>query len=179
MPDNPHFLEILVGGSTGYIHLVAAIVAMITGMIVIISAKGTKRHKQVGYVYVAAMIVLNVTSFMIYRLFDRFGVFHWLAVISSVSLLAGMFPVIFRRDKKYLVMHLAFMYWSVVGLYSAFMAETFTRLPKLILTETGEPMVIFYKLVGLATGLTIAAGAFYFIRYRKRWMKEAVYSRMT
>jgi uncharacterized membrane protein len=162
----------LVSGPIGAIHFAASILAMALGLYVLLTPKGTKRHRKMGYSYVASMLVLNLTAFLIYRLFGRFGVFHWLAVVSLLTLLGGLLPVITRKPKDYIVTHFSFMYWSVVGLYAAFMAETFVRLPKIVLTASGEPMVIFYKMVGWAVGLTIAVGVFFFLKNRGKWTTE-------
>lgn len=62
-------MNTLTSGLTGTFHLIVSIIAMISGMMVLCRPKGTKRHKQVGYIYVVAMLLVNLTAFMIYRLF--------------------------------------------------------------------------------------------------------------
>ena len=47
-------MENLVGGDIGLMHLSASILAMITGSLVLIKKKGTKKHKQIGLVYVVS-----------------------------------------------------------------------------------------------------------------------------
>lgn len=49
---------------------------------------GTRSHLRPGYVYTAAMTGRLFTAFMIYHLRGRFGLFHWLAVVSSLRLAA-------------------------------------------------------------------------------------------
>ena len=49
----------------GYIHLFFSILAMITGLVVVLNTKGTLFHKRVGYIYVIIMMLLNLTSFFI------------------------------------------------------------------------------------------------------------------
>jgi uncharacterized membrane protein len=165
-------LNNLVSGTTGFIHLLVSIMALITGFFILVTTKGTKRHKQIGYIYAISMVILNLTAFLIYRLYGKFGIFHWFAVISCLTLFAGLYPVLTKRGKNYLLTHFNFMYWSVIGLYCAFMAETFVRLPKIILTQTGEPMVIFYKMVGISVGITMAVGIFFFIKFKPKWTKQ-------
>ena len=162
----------LIGSSVGFIHLTASIIALITGLFILVSKKGTAPHKRIGYTYSISMIVLNVTAFMIYRLYGKFGIFHWFAVMSCLTLFAGLYPVIAKRTKNYLVSHFRFMYWSVIGLYCAFMAEVFSRLPNIILTETGKPMVVFYKMIGVAIGITMFIGVGFFIKYKPKWTKQ-------
>lgn len=118
-------MENIVSGSTGIIHLIFSIVALIAGLFVLATTKGTKTHKRVGYVYSVSMVLVNLTAFMIYKLYGKFGVFHWFAVISCATLIAGLYPVLAKKNKNYLLIHFNFIYWSVVGLYCAFMAEIF------------------------------------------------------
>lgn len=162
----------IVSGTTGLIHLIVSIIALITGLFVLTTAKGTKTHKQIGYVYSISMILVNLTAFMIYKLYGKFGIFHWFAVISCLTLFAGLYPVLRKKGKNYLLTHFNFMYWSVVGLYCAFMAEIFSRLPKIILTETGEPMIAFYKGVGIGIGVVMTIAVIFFIKYKPKWTKQ-------
>lgn len=77
----------------GVTHLIASILALIACSLVLKNAKGTKTHKKIGYVYAIAMVIVLVTSFQIYRLNGTFGILHWIAVLSSITLLAGMVPM--------------------------------------------------------------------------------------
>lgn len=162
----------IISGTIGLIHLIVSIIALITGLLVLSITKGTKRHKQIGYIYAIAMVLVNVTAFMIYRLYGKFGVFHWFAIISILTLCAGMYPVLTKRSKNYLLTHFNFMYWSVVGLYCAFIAEIFSRLPKIILTETGQPTVAFYKYIGIGVGIVMAIAITFFIKYKPIWTAQ-------
>ncbi|WP_461109873.1 DUF2306 domain-containing protein [Spirosoma koreense] len=131
--------------TAGLVHLLAALLAILTGTLVFLNTKGGLFHKQVGYVYIASMLTLNLTAFQVYHLTGKFGPFHWLAVMSLLGLTAGMIPVYLRkRIPKWIFWHYNFMSWSVVGLYAGFWAETFTRL-----LPMGEfwPVVIISMLV--------------------------------
>lgn len=48
-------MENLVGDTNGLIHLIASIIALITGSLVLLMKKGINRHKQIGFVYVVSM----------------------------------------------------------------------------------------------------------------------------
>lgn len=165
-------MEKITSSTTGSIHLVFSIIALITGLLVLILTKGTKSHKQIGYVYSLSMVIVNLTAFQIYKLYGKFGIFHWFAVISCLTLIAGLYPVFTKKSKNYLLTHFNFMYWSVVGLYCAFMAEVFSRLPKIILTESGKPSVGFYKGVGIGIALVMIIAISCFIKYKPIWTKQ-------
>jgi uncharacterized membrane protein len=138
--------------TTGLVHLIAALLAMLTGAIVLLNNKGGLFHKRMGYAYVASMLTLNVTAFMIYHLFGKFGPFHALSIVSLTCIIGGMVPVLFRRQvKSWMHWHYYFMNWSVVGLYAAFWAETFTRT---------LPVKQFWLIVVVATTVTMFVGSY-------------------
>lgn len=124
-------MNTLVGDTTGLIHLISGLFALVFGGGVLILKKGTTIHKKVGYLYVFCMAIMIISSFGIYRLFGKFGLFHFFSLVAIFSLVAGMFPMLKKvRTPKDLETHFIRMYWSVVGLYAAFAAESFVRIPK-------------------------------------------------
>ena len=155
----------------GITHLAASLLALVFGTLVLYLPKGTRRHKSMGYWYFAAMVTVLATAFMIYNLYGRFGLFHIMALVSSISLLGGIVPMWTRWPaKNYFHYHVAFMYWSVIGLYAAFFAEVLTRLPFLIGVQQ-DILFYFYGLVALATGVTCWLGSRYFRRYLDSWLQ--------
>jgi len=155
-------MEYLVGDTSGLIHLMSSIFALITGTLVLIMKKGTKRHKQIGYAYVISMAILLITAFMIYRLFKGWGIFHYATAFSLIVILLGMIPVWTKKPaNKWKYQHFNFMYWSVVGLYAAFAAEVLTRIP-----ETP-----FLGMVGIATGVITIIGAIFLRINQAKWVK--------
>jgi len=155
-------MEYLAGNTSGLIHLVSAIAALIAGTLVLSMKKGSKRHKQIGYAYVISMAVLLVTSFMIYRLFNGWGIFHYASAFSLIVILLGMIPIWTKKPaNNWKYRHFNFMYWSVVGLYAAFAAEVLTRIP-----ETP-----FFGMVGIATGVITIIGAIFLRINKAKWVK--------
>lgn len=153
-------MENLVGDTTGLIHLIASVLALIFGTMVLMIKKGTKSHVRLGYGYVASMVILLITAFMIYRLFNGWGIFHYISLVSLGTLGLGMIPIWIKKPAaswKYL--HFSFMYWSVIGLYSAFAAEMMTRIPE----------APFYGMVGFATGGIVLIGGIIFGINKSKW----------
>lgn len=112
----------------GLAHLIIALMAIVFGTLVILSRKGTRKHKWLGRAYLGSMVAVNVSAFLIYELFGGFGLFHWMALFSLLTVLAGYFPVRLRRaDWK--IKHAYFMSGSYVGLLAALAAEVLTRTP--------------------------------------------------
>ncbi|NRB58578.1 MAG: DUF2306 domain-containing protein [Winogradskyella sp.] len=142
-------LNEIINSNIGWFHFITAVLAMITGTIVLLNKKGTLFHKRVGYVYVVSMILLNVSSFFIVN-FGGFSLFHFFAIISLIAISGGMIPTI-KKKKNWLAYHFYFMNWSVVGLYCAFWAELGTRF-------VGN-MQQFWWMVAAATIITSVLGS--------------------
>lgn len=156
-----------ISSEIGLIHLIFSILSLVFGTWSLIARKGTKAHRRVGYAYAISMTLLLVTAFMIYRLFGRFGVFHVAAIVSTVTLFAGMIPVILRQPRKsWLNLHFSSMYWSVMGLYAAFVAEMSVRLP---LRTAFSKLTTFFVVVGAATLATMIVGQIVFLVKKKKW----------
>ena len=159
-------MESLVGDTIGLIHFISSLLALFFGSLILILKKGTKKHKKMGYAYAVSMLILLITSFMIYRLFNGFGIFHYAAILSAVTLILGMIPAWTKKPRtKWLIRHFSFMYWSVIGLYAAFVSEILTRIP-----ETP-----FFSMVGLATAIIIILGTLFFLKNRKKWQIKYKY----
>jgi uncharacterized membrane protein len=149
----------------GLTHTGAAIAALVAGAAVLLTRKGTRRHRQMGWAYVVSMFVLNVTALLIYRLFGRFGPFHAGAVFSLVTVLAGTAAALGARRVRHnavdraraLERHYQWMTWSYVGLVAAAVSETATRMPALR-PRPGQQLM-FGVTVAVATLLVVAVGA--------------------
>ncbi|PHI21912.1 hypothetical protein CEQ90_01080 [Lewinellaceae bacterium SD302] len=163
-------LSNLISDATGGIHLLFSVVALIAGTYILFGRKGTVLHRKIGYLYTIAMTLVLVTAFVIYNLYGSFGIFHWLALVSSVTLVGGMVPM-FLKLKGALAYHISFMYWSVVGLYGAFVAETLVRFPKVVV-ESGIPNGTFYLMTGIGVFVVMSIGNIVFFRNKDKWLKR-------
>tara|TARA_B110000858_G_scaffold89711_1_gene103698 strand:- start:10698 stop:11183 length:486 start_codon:yes stop_codon:yes gene_type:complete len=110
----------------GLAHLATALLAVLIGALVIFTKKGTPRHKWIGRSYVALMFAVNLSAFLIYELFGGFGLFHWMAIFSLLSVLIGYLAA-WVRSPGWQIWHAYFMSGSYVGLIAALAAETLTR----------------------------------------------------
>lgn len=163
-------MENIVSGNIGLIHLIVSIIAMITGIFVLLTKKGTIKHKQIGYVYTVSMVLVNLTAFMIYRLFSGFGIFHFFAIVSLLTLIAGMYPILSRKGKTYIVRHFNYMYWSVVGLYCAFCAEVLTRIPFYLSIKNSWKL--FSTLTGVSIFIVMVLAILFFKKYKHIWKND-------
>jgi uncharacterized membrane protein len=153
--------------SLGLTHTIAATTALVAGAAVLMARKGTRRHRQLGWAYVASMLLLNATALMIYRLFGRFGPFHVGAVFSFATVVAGTVAALGARRARArgdavgraraLERHYQWMTWSYVGLAAAAVSEIATRVPALR-PRPGQGMA-FGITVAVATLLVVGVGA--------------------
>ncbi len=161
-----------VTSQTGLIHFIASLFALLFGTLILVLPKGTAKHKTIGRLYGVAMLVVLITAFMTYRLFGTWGIFHWTAVISSLTLCAGLFSILTKRPtNNYLSLHFSFMYWSVMGVYGAFVSETLVRMPKVVM-ESGIPNSVFYNMTGIGAALVNGLGVYFFLKNKPKWDKQ-------
>jgi len=153
----------MIHNEIGLFHVFASIMALITGSWVLLSKKGTIMHIRIGYAYVISMAVLLGTAFNLYHLFGKWGIFHYMALVSTVTLVMGMIPVLQKPRKSHSIYyHFSWMYWSVFGLYAAFVSEMLTRLPQ----------TPFFGMVFFATFATMAIGGLIFGIKKEQWKNE-------
>ncbi|MEN0005117.1 MAG: DUF2306 domain-containing protein [Bacteroidota bacterium] len=155
-------MDQIIFSTTGYVHFITATLALVFGTWVLIAPKGKKLHIQLGYGYLVSMVVMLITSFMIYRLFDGFGMFHYFSIVSTVTLLGGMVPVYRRKSKDWIIQHFAFMYWSIMGLYAALAAEIMTRIPE-------TPAM---GMLGASIFIVMALASVYWNWRKPKWTQE-------
>lgn len=164
----------LVNSTTGCIHIACAVVALIAGSVVLLSNKGTSRHKQMGLFYVLSMTFLNAATFTAYLQTDKIKISHGFIFLSSFMLMLGLYPVLIRKGKNYLERHAAFTYWSVVFLYCMAAIEIVDRTSYLvsILTPLHAPVVTIFVLA-LAGMLYVLCLRVWRIQFREHRYKSS------
>ena len=132
-----NYLNEIIQNGIGWFHFITSVVALITGLVVILNPKGTLFHKRIGYIYVVSMLSLNVSSFFIVN-FGGFSLFHFFTIVSLVSIAGGMLPTLQKKENWLSYQYCAF--WSEIG------------------TRFVGNMKEFWWMVMLATALTAAVG---------------------
>ncbi len=114
-------------------HTVTAVLALVAGFPIFFSKKGTRFHKRWGKIYVVSMLSLCISSFWLTGttpFTEGFDVFHILAIVSLVSVIGGVIPVLaWYRFPGWFEMHYFFMLYSYVGLVMALGSHFFEYLP--------------------------------------------------
>lgn len=116
----------------GHFHVAFGIAALVFGAVNVSRDKGGPAHRLIGHAYYVSMLGLNGTAFLIYEVFGTFGAFHWLAVLSLVTLFSAIVPVVLHRPRAtWQLCHAYFMSYSYLGLVAATAAEIAVRVPPL------------------------------------------------
>lgn len=146
-------------------HIGTAISALVFGLCVFFTPKGTRLHKKLGYAYFFNMLGLNISALFIYQLTGEFGPFHASALASLLTLIAGFLPAFLRLPHgRWLELHYELMNWSYVGLVAAAVSEAATRLP-------AAP---FWPAVVLGSLVVFLVGGIFIARGRSRYRFEAM-----
>jgi len=74
-------------------HAITALVAVIIGAIQLISAKGTRQHQVLGYLWVSMMMYVSISSFFIseIQLWGAFSPIQLLSVWTVITLCTGLY----------------------------------------------------------------------------------------
>lgn len=144
------------------IHIILGFLSLISGLVIVLQNKGNLKHRLIGRLYVLSMLGLNLTSFGIYKLYNGWGFFHWMAVASLIPLLAGFVAILYKNIQA----HYYFMCWSYIGLLCATISEIFVHVPlaTLLLNKIPHIETIFM--------LCLIGAGFYFLP-----KKESLYVR--
>jgi uncharacterized membrane protein len=124
------------------LHVFAAVLALLIGPFALLRKRRDRIHKTVGYIWVSAMAITALSSFLIFelRVIGLFSPIHLLSVLALVS----MGFAINRIRQKDVVGHKRAMwrlYYQAIGL-----AGLFTFLPGRTMNETftfAEPWSVF------------------------------------
>jgi uncharacterized membrane protein len=146
----------------GWVHTGAAVASLGLGAAVLLRGKGTRSHRRLGWTYVVAMILLNVTALAIYRLTGTFGPFHIAAILSLVSVTVGVIPAVRRRPAvTWVEHHYWWMTYSYLGLIAAAVAEVTTRVPGInfwwtVVLASAAVFVVGAPIIRRRAGITLA-----------------------
>lgn len=145
-------------------HTLLGAIALISGAFNLMTTKGTKRHKLVGWIYAGSMFGLIISSFAIFDLFGGFGPFHIMSIVSGVTIaLAIYFPLRRHKHENWLEHHYMWISWSYVGLLMATGSHLF---------EYGPDGWSALARAFLYWGMPCLIGAFLIYRNRKKLLAK-------
>ncbi len=100
------------------IHTTFAIAAVISGAIILARKKGDVFHTRLGKMFVASMILVNLTAFALWPKYG-FSFFQPLALWNLVWVLFGYYYAVKKPNKNWLISHYYFITYAYVGVLAA------------------------------------------------------------
>jgi uncharacterized membrane protein len=153
------------------LHVIAAMVAILSGAIVFLLPKGTRRHRRFAIVYVAAMIVTTSVVAFVPATILRFGDSGWgffhlfilLGFLSSTLGLFGLWKWRRTRERRWLRMHQMRFSFSYAGLLMAGLSQLATN-PRFGIVDELTPLA-FWIAFAAANGLILGVAVLVVHRY--------------
>lgn len=119
----------------GWIHTLACLVALPTGLAVLAMTKGGARHRRIGLWYFYAMVAANITALGIYTgiagIEPGFNRFHWMAAMTLASLAIAYVGARRQREALWAYLHPVGMVVSYYFLIGGLVNEVFSRVAPL------------------------------------------------
>jgi uncharacterized membrane protein len=158
----------MIQSTTGLVHTLAAMCALLTGIVIFFRHKATSFHRALGYLYSISMSVMLVTAFLTYHLTKSFNFLHIFAIAACPPLILGFWAA-FRRHTGWLAKHYHWMCYSYIGLCAAFVAETATRIvmPYVVAHYQIRSMAWFWIVVGICAVGVFHVGTWLMERNKK------------
>jgi uncharacterized membrane protein len=154
----------------GAFHVVMAIVGLLSGAYLLLTVKGTRLHKGIGYAFTGALIIVNVSALFIYDFNSgKPSVFHYLIIISLSCLFYGLYPmfVIPTRSGR-IKQHLKGMIGAALGLWAAGATEYFVR--ELAKGLNATQLISYSFAISLPFATLIGVSIWYYV-HRTKWGK--------
>ncbi|MEH2468727.1 putative membrane protein [Nitrobacteraceae bacterium AZCC 2161] len=109
------------------LHAFAAMAAFVIGVVQLIAPKGTLPHKTLGWIWVALLMTVAISSFGIhgesYRLWQNWSPIHLLSIFTPVMLVIG----VIQARRRHVKAHAIFMTSIFTG--ALVIAGIFTFVP--------------------------------------------------
>ncbi|MXU65059.1 DUF2306 domain-containing protein [Oceanomicrobium pacificus] len=113
----------------GLMHLGLMIAALLLGAAILARRKGDGQHKRMGHLFVSMMVLSNLIVFGIHEDTEALGIFHYLAIVSLMSLGAGVLLARYSRGRvSRKITHGHVMLWTYGGMGAAGVGQAATAL---------------------------------------------------
>jgi len=103
-------------------HVTLAITATLSGAIVLARKKGDLLHSWLGKLFIASMVLVNVTAFALWPKYG-FTFFQALALWNLVWVLFGYYYATKKPNENWLINHYYFMSYAYAGVLAAALAR--------------------------------------------------------
>lgn len=114
-----------------FIHIVASIAAILSGLAVLYTTKGTSQHRLIGFLYLASTYTFCGASFFVHRTSGSFSIFHFVSVQNLLLVTVGVAMPRYLRSRAFdwRLWHLRLMSYSYISLIGTGLLQFFNYLP--------------------------------------------------
>lgn len=142
------------------LHAVAASFSLLFGAYQLLrKTKGDKQHRFIGWIWLASMYTVVITSFWIKTLDGGFTWLHALSVLTFVTITTGLVAAIKGNIKS----HKAFMqgsYYGILGAFVGVVAVPSRRIPQMAMFDL-PLFVTWIALIAVVTMSVIGISNFF------------------
>jgi uncharacterized membrane protein len=154
----------------GALHFICSVTGLLSGIFVLFKTKGTAFHRKAGYVFVAALIGVNLSALFIYDFNEgAVSVFHFLIPVSLFFLGFGIIPMLGKRKANALNRHIIGMNGAVFGLWAAGATEYFVREIAIYSAFSKNELMAYSFLISLPFAVAIAVSIIY---HQRRYLRR-------
>ena len=139
----------------GWLHSLACVIALASGLFNILTPKGTRLHRRVGDAFAITLVIVCVSALGIYKL-HRFWFPHWDALATLVLLAAGWSSARYKWPRRgWIYVHLTSMLLSYYMLIGGGVNEVFLRVD--VLHRMIGSDFFRNRLIGVTQGVAMLA----------------------
>ena len=108
----------------GWLHFMAAAIALLLGAVQLLRPKGSTVHRRLGYAYIVVLLACDFGALSVYQFNGRFNALHVGAILSALCVVAGVVPFyVSPRPQRWRVHHAMWICWSYIGIWAAGLTE--------------------------------------------------------
>lgn len=154
----------------GAVHFICSVTGLLSGIYVLFKTKGTAMHRKAGYVFVVALVGVNLSALFIYDFNDGgISVFHFLIPVSLFFLGFGIIPMLCKRKPNAVNQHIIGMNGAVFGLWAAGATEYFVREIAIYSAFSKNELMLYSFLISLPFAFAIAVSIVY---HQRRYLRK-------
>jgi uncharacterized membrane protein len=103
-----------------FVHMFAALLALVLGLVNLAGRKGTPRHRAIGWLWIATMLAVTLPSFALRGINPgQFSWIHGLSVLSLVTMVASIRAIRAGRVQAHKRMMIGLMFGvSIAGMFT-------------------------------------------------------------
>lgn len=109
------------------LHKWLGYVSLLLSVLLLVLDKESRSHRVLGRLFIVSLAMLNISALVIQV--HGFTPFHYLAIVSLIIAALGMLPLMLKRTKRSMHLHVVCMFGSIVAVFTGGVTEALVRIP--------------------------------------------------